>query len=314
MSFWPAAAPPLVPGCGAFSELPPSVCSRRGGVSVDARVLINVAVVPPDCQTGGRCLCGGHGREEHPIPRASAECPDCHPTWAYSWSKRQILEEGEAEPLLQAGFASPHLTGVEPDWKTWAIVPAARGGGSETEWKEGAGEVLIQIPPQMGKATQHSDSIAKGINVSSPIPPTLSQKMPEANISRTYGTAEGFEEFEDRLGTDARFAGLGAEKLSAWWRIAFYDTHRGNLDSALKAVERTLKWRMEYNWDSLETEDFSEEIKSGKLVFRGKDKEGNPILNWRLCRHKASATPEELERNVRFIAWTMAKGIREGSV
>lgn len=129
---------------------------------------------------------------------------------------------------------------------------------------------------------------------------------------RLHGSDDGYKEFNQQLETDPRFQGLEVEKLSEWWRIMFYDTHRGNIESGLRAVERSLKWRQAYRWYKLPEEDFSAEVATGKLYFHKTDKEGNPVLMWRMSRHEASKDADGIERTVRFLIWTMEKAIRKG--
>lgn len=57
---------------------------------------------------------------------------------------------------------------------------------------------------------------------------------------RLHGTDAAFASFEQCLATDTRFDGLEPERLTLWWRVMFFDQHKGNCESALKAVERTL--------------------------------------------------------------------------
>ena len=51
---------------------------------------------------------------------------------------------------------------------------------------------------------------------------------------------------------------------------------------------------------------------SGKLSMRGRDKEGNPIMIWRHCKH----LPEQfsMDRDIRFIVHMMEKGRKDGYV
>ncbi|KAJ3268989.1 hypothetical protein HK104_005209 [Borealophlyctis nickersoniae] len=133
--------------------------------------------------------------------------------------------------------------------------------------------------------------------------------------ARVHGSAEEYEEFNHTIDTDTRFADLEPERLTEWWRVGFWDQHKGHPHNALLAVERTLKWRKEYGWYTLLHEDFSAECATGKLYFHGRDEAGNPVLVWRFSRHRGSGgEPVVIERTVRFVVWTMAKAIEEGLI
>ncbi|KAJ3037991.1 hypothetical protein HDV00_001194 [Rhizophlyctis rosea] len=130
---------------------------------------------------------------------------------------------------------------------------------------------------------------------------------------RVHGTDEDFASFNTQL--EERFKDLEVEKLSQWWRIGFFDQHRGDTESALKAIERTLKWRQSYGWYNFPKEDFSAEQATKELYFHGRDNAGNPVLVWRFARHISSnGDSAAIERFVRFIIWTIAKAIEEGLV
>ncbi|KAJ3044154.1 hypothetical protein HK097_001574 [Rhizophlyctis rosea] len=130
---------------------------------------------------------------------------------------------------------------------------------------------------------------------------------------RTKGTDADYATFTAEL--ERRFQDLEVSKLSEWWRVMFFDQHRGDVESALKAIERTLKWRQSYGWYNLPNEDFSAELSAKKLYFHGLDKAGNPVLVWRFSRHISSnGDPAAIDRIVRFVVWTMAKAIEEGTI
>ncbi|KAI9009654.1 CRAL-TRIO domain-containing protein [Gaertneriomyces semiglobifer] len=133
-------------------------------------------------------------------------------------------------------------------------------------------------------------------------------------IKRLFGTEEDFRDFQSRLIGEPRFKDLDVDRLTEWWQIMFFDTHRGKTDAACDAIERTLKWRNAYGWYNLVNEEFNEETRSGKLYFHKQDKEGNPVMIWRMSRHEASKSSAAVDRTVRFMIWTMEKAIREGRV
>ncbi|KAJ3178626.1 hypothetical protein HDU87_003449 [Geranomyces variabilis] len=112
----------------------------------------------------------------------------------------------------------------------------------------------------------------------------------------------------------AHFTALNAALLTDWWRAAFLATHKNNVDAALNAIEKTLIWRAEYRWYDLPKEKFDAEERSGKLYWHKRDREGNPVLIFRMDRHVASKTQADAERTVRFLIWFVERAIRTGLV
>ncbi|KAJ3020407.1 hypothetical protein HKX48_000815 [Thoreauomyces humboldtii] len=127
-----------------------------------------------------------------------------------------------------------------------------------------------------------------------------------------FGTQENYELFRTRVRECPKFAMLGAAKLTDWWITKFFDGARGNPQEAYRMLEKTLQWRIEYKYDSLLTEDFSADQKTGKLYYHNRAKDGSPVLIWRISRHKVD--PKLVEHTVRFITYTMVKGIMDGTI
>ncbi|KAJ3161228.1 hypothetical protein HDU88_007401 [Geranomyces variabilis] len=133
-----------------------------------------------------------------------------------------------------------------------------------------------------------------------------------ASLGISFGTQDNYEAFRNRVRTDDKLISLGSAKLSDWWLVKFFDGARGNGELAYKMLEKTMQWRIEYRWDSLATEDFTADELTGKLYYHNIAKDGTPVLIWRIARHKAD--PKLVEHTVRFIVYTMVKGIRDGTV
>ncbi|KAJ3152727.1 hypothetical protein HDU86_005482 [Geranomyces michiganensis] len=133
-----------------------------------------------------------------------------------------------------------------------------------------------------------------------------------SNLAITFGTQDNYEAFRTRVRADDKLVSLGSAKLSDWWTVKFFDGARGNGELAYKMLEKTMQWRIDYKWDSLATEDFTADEQTGKLYFHNFAKDGTPVLIWRIARHKAD--PKLVEHTVRFIVYTMVKGIRDGTI
>ncbi|KAJ3146753.1 hypothetical protein HDU89_006008 [Geranomyces variabilis] len=110
------------------------------------------------------------------------------------------------------------------------------------------------------------------------------------------------------------YAALDAARLTDWWRAAFLAAHKNNVDAALRAIEKTLVWRAEYRWYDLPNETFDAEERAGKLYWHKRDREGNPVLIFRMDRHVASKTLVDIERTVRFLIWFVERAVRTGLV
>ncbi|KAI8904932.1 CRAL-TRIO domain-containing protein [Powellomyces hirtus] len=128
----------------------------------------------------------------------------------------------------------------------------------------------------------------------------------------TFGTQENYEIFRKRVRDDDKFVNLNVESVSDWWIVKFFDGARGNVDFAMKMLEKTLQWRIDYKWDSLTTEDFTADELTGKLYYHNTAKDGTPVLIWRISRHKAD--PKLVEHTVRFIVYMIVKGIKDGTI
>ncbi|KAI9012936.1 CRAL-TRIO domain-containing protein [Gaertneriomyces semiglobifer] len=118
--------------------------------------------------------------------------------------------------------------------------------------------------------------------------------------------------FKTRVRKDEGLKKLDIDRVTDWWLVKFWDGARGSGELAFTMLEKTMQWRKEYRWNSLATEDFSEDIKTGKLYYHKTAVDGTPVLIWRICRHKADA--KMVDHTVRFIVWMMEKGIREGTI
>ncbi|KAI8821290.1 CRAL-TRIO domain-containing protein [Fimicolochytrium jonesii] len=145
---------------------------------------------------------------------------------------------------------------------------------------------------------------------------TTTSTVPDAtantHLTINFGTQENYEAFRKHVREDPTFLKLRSQELTDWWLVKFFDGARGNTELALKMLERTLQWRIDYKYSSLRTEDFSADHATGKLYFHHFTKDSTPVLIWRICRHKAD--PKNVEHTVRFIVSFLEKGTREGII
>ncbi|TPX60756.1 hypothetical protein SpCBS45565_g07430 [Spizellomyces sp. 'palustris'] len=131
-------------------------------------------------------------------------------------------------------------------------------------------------------------------------------------LTPTFGTMEGFETFRHKVRTEDRLLSMESATMTDWWLMKFFDGARGNVDLACKMLEKTLQWRIDYAYGDLPNEDYTADYETGKLYYHRFALDGTPVLIWRISRHLAD--PKLSERTVRFIVWTMDKGIREGTI
>ncbi|KAH6565015.1 hypothetical protein BASA62_007574 [Batrachochytrium salamandrivorans] len=85
--------------------------------------------------------------------------------------------------------------------------------------------------------------------------------------------------------------------------------HRGK---AMAALSESLAWRMTFQMTTLLEESFTDLEESGKLQFWGSAMDGSAILIWTGSRHVLPRTEQDLEREVRFLIYTIERAISNG--
>ncbi|KAJ3003270.1 hypothetical protein HKX48_001848, partial [Thoreauomyces humboldtii] len=114
-----------------------------------------------------------------------------------------------------------------------------------------------------------------------------------------------------------------ADVPSTWYLSGYLSHHGDNVPVALAAIQKLVVWRREYGWNDLVDSDpgdrrprqpFRDELSQGKVYFKGRDKEGFPVLVWRMDRHACSRNREEVERGVRFLVWVLGTAVKNGII
>mmetsp|Transcript_14047 Transcript_14047/g.32364 ORF Transcript_14047/g.32364 Transcript_14047/m.32364 type:complete len:548 (-) Transcript_14047:156-1799(-) len=88
----------------------------------------------------------------------------------------------------------------------------------------------------------------------------------------------------------------------------FLAANKGNVDKALHQFVKHLKWRQDYQLDTIVDEDFSDMLELGEIYWAGKDLEGVPTLTWLLRKHDAKR--QDADRFVRFLVFQIERGLR----
>ena len=89
--------------------------------------------------------------------------------------------------------------------------------------------------------------------------------------------------------------------------LRFLRGRKGDAEKAFRAIERHIEWRNEHTVDNIDEDYIRKELESGKVVVRGVDLRGRPLVTIKARHHRKD--DRDLEQIRKFIIYSLERAL-----
>ncbi len=100
-------------------------------------------------------------------------------------------------------------------------------------------------------------------------------------------------------------------KFSPTAILRFLRGRKGDPEKAFRGLVRHVQWRNEHDVDNITPEDFPSELEKNKIVVRGHDKSGRPLITVFARRHRTDL--RDIDEMRKYIIYTLERAVENAN-